>query len=84
MDMEKLKGKFQDLGRYFGGKKQGGDYDDEGEQKGFLARLFSRKKNQEKQTRATCSSAEAGTSPSTASVGRSSPVRLSPLCSPSP
>ncbi|WP_313971800.1 TrbI/VirB10 family protein [uncultured Selenomonas sp.] len=45
MDMEKLKGKFQDLGRYFGGKKQDGDYDDEGEQKGFLARLFSRKKN---------------------------------------
>ena len=32
MDMEKLKGKFQDLGRYLGGKKQDGDYDDEGEE----------------------------------------------------
>ena len=47
MDFEKLKSKLQDLGRYFGGKKPEGDYDDDdSEPKGFFARLasFGRKK----------------------------------------
>lgn len=42
MDFEKLKSKFQDLGRYFGGKKPENAYDDDdSEQRGFFSRLAS-------------------------------------------
>ena len=44
MDMEKLKSKFQDIGRYFGGSKSEGDYDEGSESKGFFARLLGHKK----------------------------------------